>query len=107
MALAGIKVATGLQSEESLTRANMEYYQNTVIRPSQVVIEENLDKVLERNGISVKSKIKPLKPIDILGSEDLMSRVMTINEIRTSVLGIEALEEGGDDFLNDNNNELD
>jgi hypothetical protein len=35
-----------------------------------------------------------------------MSRVMTINEIRTSVLGIEALEEGGDDFLNDNNNEL-
>ena len=107
MALAGIKVATGLQSEESLTRANMEYYQNTVIRPSQLVIEENLDKVLERNGISVKSKIKPLKPIDILGSEDLMSRVMTINEIRTSVLGIEALEEGGDDFLNDNNNELD
>jgi hypothetical protein len=107
MALAGIKVATGLQSEESLTRANMEYYQNTVIRPSQVVIEENLDKVLERNGISVKSKIKPLKPIDILGSEDLMSRVMTINEIRTSVLGIEALEEGGDEFLNDNNNELD
>ena len=107
MALAGIKVATGLQSEESLNRANMEYYQNTVIRPSQVVIEENLDKVLERNGISVKSKIKPLKPIDILGSEDLMSRVMTINEIRTSVLGIEALEEGGDDFLNDNNNELD
>jgi len=107
MALAGIKVATGLQSEESLTRANMEYYQNTVIRPSQVVIEENLDKVLERNGINVKSKIKPLKPIDILGSEELMSRVMTINEIRTSVLGIEALEEGGDDFLNDNNNELD
>jgi hypothetical protein len=107
MALAGIKVATGLQSEESLTRANMEYYQNTVIRPSQVVIEENLDKVLERNGISVKSKIKPLKPIDILGSEELMSRVMTINEIRTSVLGIEALEEGGDEFLNDNNNELD
>jgi len=107
MALAGIKVATGLQSEESLNRANMEYYQNTVIRPSQVVIEENLDKVLERNGISVKSKIKPLKPIDILGSEELMSRVMTINEIRTSVLGIEALEEGGDEFLNDNNNELD
>ena len=107
MALAGIKVATGLQSEDSLTRANMEYYQNTVIRPSQAVIEENLDKVLERNGINVKSKIKPLKPIDILGSEELMSRVMTINEIRTSVLGIEALEEGGDDFLNDNNNELD
>ena len=107
MALAGIKVATGLQSEDSLTRANMEYYQNTVIRPSQAVIEENLDKVLERNGINVKSKIKPLKPIDILGSEELMSRVMTINEIRTSVLGIEALEEGGDEFLNDNNNELD
>ena len=107
MALAGIKVATGLQSEDSLTRSNMEYYQNTVIRPSQAVIEENLDKVLERNGIIVKSKIKPLKPIDILGSEELMSRVMTINEIRTSVLGIEALEEGGDEFLNDNNNELD
>ena len=28
---------------------------------------------------------------------------MTINEIRTKVLGIDILEEGGDSFLNDNN----
>lgn len=103
MALAGIKVATGLQSDEALTRSNMEYYQNTVIRPSQRVIEESLDKVLERNGIKVKTVIKPLRPIDILGSEELMSQVMTINEIRTKVLGIDVLEEGGDSFLNDNN----
>ena len=99
MALAGIKVATGLQSDDTLSRSNMEYYQNTVIRPQQNVIEENLDKVLQRNGINVKTKIKPLKPIDILGSEELMSKVMTINEIRTNVLGIDALEEGGDVFL--------
>ena len=103
MALAGIKVATGLQSDEALTRSNMEYYQNTVIRPSQRVIEESLDRVLERNGIKVKTVIKPLRPIDILGSEELMSQVMTINEIRTKVLGIDILEEGGDSFLNDNN----
>ena len=103
MALAGIKVATGLQSDEALTRSNMEYYQNTVIRPSQRVIEESLDRVLERNGIKVKTVIKPLRPIDILGSEELMSQVMTINEIRTKVLGIDVLEEGGDSFLNDNN----
>ena len=91
MALAGIKVATGLQSDEALTRSNMEYYQNTVIRPSQRVIEESLDRVLERNGIKVKTVIKPLRPIDILGSEELMSQVMTINEIRTKVLGIDIL----------------
>lgn len=103
MALAGIKVATGLQSDEALTRSNMEFYQNTVIRPSQRVIEESLDRVLERNGIKVKTVIKPLRPIDILGSEELMSQVMTINEIRTKVLGIDVLEEGGDSFLNDNN----
>ena len=103
MALAGIKVATGLQSDEALTRSNMEFYQNTVIRPSQRVIEESLDRVLERNGIKVKTVIKPLRPIDILGSEELMSQVMTINEIRTKVLGIDILEEGGDSFLNDNN----
>ena len=103
MALAGIKVATGLQSDEALTRSNMEYYQNTVIRPSQRLIEESLDRVLERNGIKVKTVIKPLRPIDILGSEELMSQVMTINEIRTKVLGIDVLEEGGDSFLNDNN----
>lgn len=103
MAMAGIKVATGLQSDDSLSRANMEYYQNTVIRPLQTVIEDSLDKVLDRNGIKVKTVIKPLRPIDILGSEELMSQVMTINEIRTKVLGIDVLEEGGDSFLNDNN----
>ncbi len=106
MAMAGIKVATGLKSDDSLSRTNMEYYQNTVIRPLQTVIEDSLDKVLDRNGIKVKTIIKPLRPIDILGSEELMSSVMTVNEIRTKVLGIEALEEGGDTFLNDNN-ELD
>jgi len=106
MAMAGIKVATGLKSDDSLSRTNMEYYQNTVIRPLQTVIEDSLDKVLDRNGIKVKTRIKPLRPIDILGSEELMSKVMTINEIRTKVLGIDELEEGGDTFLNDNN-ELD
>jgi len=103
LAMAGIKINTGLQSDEALSRSNMEYYQNTVVRPSQTVIEDKLNGVLERNGIKVKTVIKPLRPIDILGSEELMSQVMTINEIRTKVLGIDILEEGGDSFLNDNN----
>lgn len=103
MALAGIKVATGLQSEDSLTRSNMEYYQNTVIRPQQTVIEDCLDKVLERNGINVKTKIKPLKPIDILASEELMLRTMSLDEIRRDVLGKDELE--GTPVLSEGNND--
>ena len=103
LALAGLKVATGLQSDEAITKNNMEYYQNTVIRPMQKMIESNMDKVLEYNGINAKTIIKPLKPIDLLASESLMLRTMTPNEIRVHVLSLEELENGGDELIQSNN----
>lgn len=102
LALAGLKVATGLQSDEALTKNNMEYYQNTVIRPMQKMIEQKMKMVLNFNGITVEPKIVPLKPIDLLASEKLMLSTMTPNEIRVKVLGLEELEEGGNEILTNN-----
>ncbi len=101
LALAGLKVATGLQSDDSVTKNAMEYYQNTVIKPLQQLIEESFDTILQRNGINVETKIKPLKPVDLFASEELISRTMTINEVRTQILGVEELEEGGDVIINE------
>jgi len=101
LALAGLKVSTGLQSDDSVTKNAMEYYQNTVIKPLQQLIEESFDTILERNGINVETKIKPLKPVDLFASEELISRTMTINEVRTQILGVEELEEGGDVIINE------
>lgn len=100
LALAGLKVATGLQSDEAITKNNMEYYQNTVIRPMQKMIETKLQEVLNYNGIDVVPMIKPLQPIDLLASESLMLRTMTPNEIRVHVLNLEELEQGGDELIN-------
>ena len=79
----------------------MEYCQNTVIKPLQQLIEESFDTILQRNGINVETKIKPLKPVDLFASEELISRTMTINEVRTQILGVEELEEGGDVIINE------
>lgn len=107
LALAGLKVATGLQSDEALTKNNMEYYQNTVIRPLQQMIEGELTEVLRYNGIEVIPKITPLKPIDLLASENLMLSTMTRNEIRVKVMGLSELEEGGDELVNNRDNARD
>jgi len=102
LALAGLKMATGLQSDDTLAKNSMEYYQNTVIKPLQDLISDNLQKVLERNGISVEVNIKPLKPIDLFASENIITRTMTVNEVRTQILGLEELEEGGNMLVIEN-----
>jgi hypothetical protein len=95
LSLAGVKVSTGLQSDESVNRVSMEYFQNTVIKPFQQLICSKLQEVLSFNGIEVECMIKPSQPIDILASEELITQVMTKNEIRTKILGLDEIE-GGD-----------
>lgn len=92
LGLAGVKVATGLQSDDSISRVGMEYFQNTVIKPFQDLISSNMEEVLFRNGINVECSIKPAQPIDILANDDLLLQVMTKNEIRTKILGLDELE---------------
>jgi len=100
LSLAGVKVATGLQSDEGINRVSMEYFQNTVIKPFQMLICDKLQEVLKFNGIDVECSIKPSQPIDLLASDELMLQTMTKNEIRTKVLGLDELE--GMDNVQDN-----
>lgn len=85
LALAGIKTATGLQSEDQLSRSTIESFQNVIITPSQNMISRAFQKVLEVNGINVDVSIKPLRPVDIVASEELMLRTMTLEEIRKTI----------------------
>jgi len=100
LSLAGVKVATGLQSDQSINRVSMEYFQNTVIKPFQMLICDKLQDVLKFNGIDVECSIKPSQPIDLLASDELMLQTMTKNEIRTKILGLDELE--GMDNVQDN-----
>ena len=102
LSLAGVKVATGLQNDESINRVSMEYFQNTVIKPFQLLICSKMQEILEFNGINVECMIRPLQPIDILANDELMLQTMTKNEIRTRILGLEEIE--GGDNLNVYNN---
>lgn len=91
-ALANIKTASGLQSESELNRISLESFQNTVINPMQDVITDSLEVVLSRIGLEVDIKLKPLKPVDLLASEQLLTQVMEVNEIREKILGLEPLD---------------
>jgi hypothetical protein len=93
LSIAGIKTATGLQSDDQITRSALESFQNVIIEPTQRMIANAFKEVLEYNGIFVDVSIKKLQPIDILASEDLLLQVANIQEVR-KLIGFDAEIEG-------------
>ena len=96
--LAGLQVDTGLGGAGLAIKEAQENFQNTKIRPHQMKIEDDMERILRDNGFNSKVKIKKLEPIDFEQSDSVKMSTRTINELRDEG-GLEPLEdERGDIF---------
>ncbi len=80
--LIGMQVSTGLQSEGLALKEALDLFHSGKIRPKQMWIENDLNKILELHGFSATVKIKRLDPIDFIPSDEILLETWTGNEIR-------------------------
>jgi hypothetical protein len=89
LGLLGIKQEGGIGQLQDLENAH-KLWENTVLQPDRLIIQENLNKLISYMEGGVEIEIIPHNPIELTFSESVLSKVMTVEEIRNKV-GLEEL----------------
>jgi len=79
-----------------------ELFFNTVIKPRQIAIQEELNYILKQTGFKGEIEIIPSQPISFSIPENLISKTMLIDEIRDKA-GLEPLPNGEGKKIIDSN----
>lgn len=101
-ALAGLPGGGSIFTNEIST--GFEYYQSLVIKDIQQPILRAFNKLFKYNNLLNENEvvdIKQINPIQFKASENVLMATMTINEIRTKMLGLDLIE-GGDVIVHPN-----
>lgn len=93
--LIGIQTA-GKLGTSSLIEAQQLFYR-TVIQPKQTDILKEINFLLRLNGFQNEIEIENIQPVEYTLSENTMTQIMTINELR-NLVGVEPIE-NGDRFI--------
>lgn len=93
--LIGIQTA-GKLGTSSIIEAQQLFY-NTVILPKQSDILKEINFLLRMNGFQNEIEIINVQPVEFSLSENTMTQIMTINELR-GLVGVEPIE-NGDRFI--------
>lgn len=99
--LANLETNTGLGGEANAMRMALEMWQSTNIKPRQNMITDPINKALQINGVDAEATIQKFSPVRFLAGEDLLREVMTTDEIRMQILGLEPLNAPEEEQITD------